>query len=200
MRDRSKQFVGRHIAIAIVLATSSLAARAATAHAAPGSVGVMFDAGVPDGLTGSVVYRPLRLLNVHGGLGTNLISVGVRAGASLYVLPTLVSPTINVEVGHYFAGDANATANRLGLTEDADSPILREVGYDYANLHLGLDVGRDRMSFYLHAGFSALRGKLHNLDELVAENASDDLTVSIGGDATASIVAPSARIGFVYFF
>ena len=160
----------------------------------------MFDVGVPDGLTGSAVYRPHQLVNVHGGLGTNLISVGLRAGATLYVLPTMVSPTVNVEVGHYFAGDANATANRLGFTDDSDNPILREVGYDYANLHLGVDVGRQRMSFYFHAGFSALRGKLHNLDELVAEDASEGLTVRVGEDATASIVAPSARIGFLFFF
>lgn len=190
--------MGRRIALAIVLAASSLAAQAA--DAAPGNIGVMFDAGVPDGLTGSVVYRPHHLVNVHGGLGTNLISVGVRAGASLYVLPTTVAPTVNVEVGHYFAGDANATANRLGITEDSDSPILREVGYQYANFHLGVDVGRDRMSFYFHAGFSALRAKLHNLDELVAEDANEDLTVRIGEGATASIVAPSARIGFLFFF
>ena len=192
--------MGRRISLAFVLATSSLAAVAARAHAAPGNLGVMVDAGVPDGLTGSVVYRPLRLVNVHAGLGTNLIGVGLRAGATLYVLPTAVAPTLNVEAGHYFAGDANATANRLGLTDDSDSPLLREFGYDYANLHVGVDVGRDRMSFYFHAGFSFLRGTLHNLDEVVAEDANEDLTVRIGEDATISIVTPSARIGFLFFF
>ncbi len=63
-----------------------------------------------------------------------------------------------------------------------------------------MDVGRDRMSLYFHAGFSALRGTLHNLDEVVAEDANEDLTVRIGENATASIVAPSARIGFLFFF
>lgn len=191
--------MGRRITLALAVA-SSLAAPAATAHAAPGNVGVMVDLGVPDGFNGSVVYRPHHLVNVHGGFGTNLISVGVRAGATLYVLPTFVAPTVNAELGHYFPGDANSTANRLGFTDDADSPVLRDFGYDYANLHIGVDVGRERMSFYFHAGFSAIRGKLRHLDELVAEDADEDLSVRVGEDATASLVAPSARIGFLYFF
>lgn len=160
----------------------------------------MVDAGVPDGLTASLVYRPIRPLNVHAGLGTNLIGLGVRLGATYYILPTTVAPSVSVELGHYFAGDANATFNRLGITSDSDSPLLREVGYDYANLHLGVEVGRERMSFYFHAGFSALRTTLHNLDEVVAEDANEDLTFRVGEDPTASVVGPSARIGFLFFF
>jgi hypothetical protein len=185
--------VVRRFAITVSLAVSSLATAAATAQASPGNLGVMFDAGVPDGLTGSVVYRPLRPVNVHAGLGTNLISLGVRAGASVYLMPTAIAPSLSGEIGHYFAGDATAIVG-------SDSPILREVGYDYANLHAGLEVGRERMSFYVHAGFSALRGKLNNIDEVVEEEASDTLTIRVGDDATASLVAPSARIGFLYFF
>jgi hypothetical protein len=185
--------VGRRFALIVSLAVSSLGIAAATAQASPGSLGVMFDAGVPDGLTGSVVYRPLRPVNVHAGLGTNLISLGLRAGASVYLMPTAIAPSLSLEIGHYFPGDATAIVG-------SNSPVLREVGYDYANLHAGLEVGRDRMSFYVHAGFSAIRGKLKNIDELVEEEASDTLTIRVGEDATASVVAPSARIGFLYFF
>jgi hypothetical protein len=192
--------VVRRIALSLSLALGSLIAAAPSVHASPGKLGVMVDAGVPDGLTGSVVYRPLHLLNVHAGIGTNLIGVGLRAGASVYLLPTWIAPSINVEAGHYFAGDANATMQRLGVTSDSDNPLLREVGYDYANLHMGVELGRDRMSFYLHAGFSALRVTVHNLDEAVAEDANEDLTFRVGEDPTATVVAPSARIGFLYFF
>jgi hypothetical protein len=190
--------VVRRIAISSSLALSWLAA--ASVHADPGSLGVMLDAGVPDGLTGSLVYRPLRPLNLHAGVGTNLIGIGVRAGASLFLLPTVVAPSLNAEVGHYFAGDANQTMSRLGIDSDSDSPVLREVGYDYANLHLGLHVGRDRMSFYIHAGFSFLRGTVHNLDEMVAEDANDSLTFRVDEDPVATVVAPSARLGLVVFF
>jgi hypothetical protein len=190
--------VVRRIAIVLPLALSCFTA--ASAHADPGSLGVMLDAGVPDGVTASFVYRPLRPLNLHAGVGSNLIGIGVRAGAQLFLLPTTIAPSLSAEAGHYFAGDANATMARLGIDSSSDSPVLRKVGYDYANLHLGLNVGRDRMSFYIHAGFSFLRGTIHNLDELVAEDANDSLTFRVDEDPVATVVAPSARVGFIFFF
>jgi hypothetical protein len=194
--------VARRIAVSLSLSLSfaALAAAANDASADAGSVGVMVDAGVPDGFNGSLVVRPFRPLNIHAGVGTNLISYGVRAGAQLYLLPTAISPTLSAEVGRYFPGDANEAIARLGVSADSDNPLLREVGYDYANLHLGLDFGREHFSFYIHAGFSAVRGKIRHLDELVAEDADESLTFEVGQDATANIVAPSARIGFLFFF
>lgn len=194
--------MARRVAFSLSLSLSfaALAAAASSAAADAGSIGVMVDAGVPDGFNGSLVFRPFRPLNVHAGVGTNLISYGVRAGASLYLLPTTVSPSLNAEVGRYFPGDANEAVNRLGVTTDSDNPLLREVGYDYANLHLGLDFGRETFSFYIHAGFSAVRGKLRHLDELVAQDADESLTFEVTQDATANLIAPSARIGFLFFF
>ena len=190
--------MGRRLGLCLSFCTAL--ASAGTAQASPRNMGVMVDAGVPDGFNGSFVYRPVPRINVHAGLGTNLVSMGLRAGASLYVLPTHVTPSVNIEAGHYFSGNANNTANRLGLASDSDSPILRQFGYDYVNFHLGVDVGRERFSFYFHAGFSALRGTLHNLDEVVAEDANEDLTFRVGEDATASAWTPSGRFGFLYYF
>ena len=196
-----RKLVGRRLFISTSLSLSFLAVAAAgTAQAGPGPVGVMVDMGVPDGLNGSIVVRPIRPLNLHLGMGTNLISYGVRAGATLYVLPTSITPSLNAEAGRYFPGDANAAANRLGLSSDSDNPLLREVGYDYGNLHLGLDIGRERFSFYIHAGLSTVRGKLRHLDEMVSEDADEDLTIEVRQDATATLVGPSGRIGFLFFF
>jgi hypothetical protein len=192
--------VARSAVLGFFLSLSAAAAAASPVQADPGSIGVMVDAGVPDGVNGSVVFRPFRPLHVHGGVGTNVISYGVRAGASLYLLPTFISPSLNVDAGHYFAGNANQAANRLGIASDSDSPLLREVGYDYANLHLGLDLGRDRCSFYIHAGWSYVRGKIRNLDEEVAQDADPSLTFAVAEDATVTLLVPSARIGFLYFF
>ena len=190
--------------LSLPLAAAASVAMGATAAASPAKLGVMVDAGVPDGFNGSLIYRPLRPIDLHAGIGTNLISMGVRAGASLYLLPTRVSPSLNAEAGHYFAGDANAAAARLGLGSGSDEPLLRDFGYDYANLHLGLDLGRDHFSFYLHAGWSIVRGTLHHLDEAVQDEANGDsdqeLTVEVGEGATVTVVAPSARIGFRFFF
>ena len=193
----------RRIALSTALslaAAAALTSSSRTAAAEPGSLGVMVDAGVPDGVTGSLVFRPLSMLHVHAGVGTNLISYGVRGGASLYLLPFAISPSLNAEVGRYFAGNANDAAYRVGLTDESDMPLLREVGYDYANLHLGLDFGRERFSFYVHAGMSAVQGKVKHLDELIAEDAEEGLTFEVRGDPTVKLITPSARIGLLFFF
>jgi hypothetical protein len=126
----------------------------------------------------------------------------------------VVSPSLNVEAGRYFRGDANKALVRLGLAEESNDPLLREVGYDYANLHVGIDIGRQRMSFYIHAGLSQIRGTITNLDEAIRNDAAEseeegspqepmemnELDVEIRRPPTITIVTPSARIGLVVFF
>lgn len=174
---------------------------AARAEAAPGRVGVMVDAGVPDGVNGSLLFRPVRWFQMSAGGGTNLISLGIRAGASVYLLPTRVSPTLSAEAGHYFPADANKALVRLGVTDESQDPLLREVGYDYANLHLGLDFGRERFSFYVHAGMSVMRGEVRNLAEAIADETGDSgITVEVVQNPVVTLVVPSARIGAVFYF
>ena len=64
--------------------------------------GVMADVGLPDGVGASLVYRPAKWLRVTGGGTYNMISSGLRAGASL--LPFGWGPSLTVEGGHYFDG------------------------------------------------------------------------------------------------
>jgi hypothetical protein len=194
------------VKLAAIALAAAILGHGAHAAAEPGRLGVMVDAGVPDGLTGSLVYRPIDMIRLHGGGGTNLISPGVRAGIAVIPLPFAVSPSLNVELGHYFAGDANRTARAFGAgdPEAPDSPLLREVGYDYANLHLGLEIGRSRFSFYLHAGFSAVRGQLRNLgEELSGDEAASmeaDPRIELRDDPIFTLWTPSARLGAIFFF
>lgn len=181
----------------------ALAALAGPASAETRRFGVMLDAGVPDGVTGSMVYRPISALQLHAGGGYNLIAPGIRAGVGFRPLPFAVAPSLNIELGRYFEGDANAAARRVGAasSEDPDNPLLREVGYDYANFHLGLDIGRRRASFYLHAGVSAVRGRVRNLEEAAANDQMDPSgpTVEIRDDPRITVWAPSARLGLIIY-
>jgi hypothetical protein len=185
---------------AVKAAPAVKAAAAVEAPAGHRRFGVMLDVGLPDGANASLVFRPLRYLDVHAGGGHNMISPGVRAGVAAH-LPTFVSPAIAAEAGHYFTADANKAVARLGLG-DSDDPLLREVGYDYANLHVGVEIGRERVQFYLHAGWSVVRGKLRNVDEAVAESADaeDGFTVEVREDPTITLVTPSAKLGLAVFF
>ena len=172
----------------------------------------MIDAGVPDGIVASLVVRPLRQIKLHGGVGYNLVAPGVRFGASLAPVRWWLTPSLNVEAGRYFVGDANGLASMFESEEsadggdggDGDNPILRELGYDYANIHLGIEIGSTRFSYYLQAGFSAIRGEIRNLDEALTNDDDDAMDggrrVEVRENAIVELWMPSARMGFVLFF
>lgn len=164
-------------------------------------VGVMVDAGLPDGANASLVVRPLSWLRVHGGGGTNMIGKGVRAGATL--LPFGGGPSATIEVGHYFDGDANGVARRF-VGSTFSSPLLERIGYDYANAHLGLDFGSRRATFYIHGGMSYVRADVHNFDSVVSSTASmnggnGSTEISINKDPTVRAWFPSAKLGLIVY-
>jgi hypothetical protein len=164
-------------------------------------LGVMVDAGLPDGANAALVLRPYSWLRAHGGGGTNMISKGVRVGATF--LPFGAGPSATVEVGHYFDGDANGVAQRFaGAT--FSSALLERVGYDYANAHLGLDFGSRRVTFYIHGGMSYIRADVHNVDSIVASTASmnggnGSTEISINKDPTVRAWFPSAKLGLIVY-
>jgi len=158
----------------------------------------MLDAGVPDGATASIVYRPWSFLRLAAGGGTNLISPGFRTGLSL-VLPGGI--TGSVEYGHYFQGDANGIWRSISGHPDAEVPALRQVGYDYANFHLGLEFGPSWLTFYFHGGMSYLTGQVKELGPTLTTAASSEgTTVTFASDPTISVWTVSARLGFIVYF
>jgi hypothetical protein len=164
-------------------------------------LGLMVDAGLPDGANASLVVRPFSWLRAHGGGGYNMISKGVRVGATL--LPFGAGPSATLEVGHYFDGDANGLAQRLAGSSFA-SPLLERVGYDYANAHLGLDFGSRRATFYIHGGMSYIRADVHNVDSVVASTASmnggtGSTEISITKDPTVRAWFPSVKLGLIVY-
>jgi hypothetical protein len=164
-------------------------------------LGVMMDAGAPDGANASLVFRPLSWLRAHGGGGYNLISKGVRAGVTL--LPFGAGPSATLEAGHYFDGDANGLARRFAGSTFS-SPLLERVGYDYANAHLGLDFGSRRAVFYIHGGMSYIRATIHNFDSVVATEASANggngsTEVAVKSDPIVRAWVPSAKLGLIVY-
>jgi len=164
-------------------------------------LGVMVDAGLPDGANASLVVRPFSWLRAHGGGGTNMIGKGVRAGATL--LPFGGGPSATIEVGHYFDGDANGVAKRFAGSTFS-SPLLERIGYDYANAHLGLDFGSRRATFYIHGGMSYVRADVHNFDSVVSSTASTNggngsTEISINKDPTVRAWFPSAKLGLIVY-
>lgn len=181
------------------LALTSLGLGLATtsvASAAP-LFGVSTDVGVPDGAMASIVVRPLSFLRAHAGAGYNAISTGFRAGATLS-LPFWLSPTASFSYGVYPEGDANPIARRVSGDADMHSPMLEKIGYQFADGYLGLQFGRERVSFQIEAGYSRIEGKIRNLSAAMDGEMDSQSTLTVQ-DPNVVVWSLSARIGLTVY-
>ena len=174
-------------AAVLVLVVTAPRAPAAAADPLP-RLGVMADVGVPDGGTAALVVRPLAQVRLSAGLSHNLIGPGVRGAITLVPLPTWFTPTLSVSYGHYFERDATSAARSVSGDPMLSSPALERVGYDYADAHLGLELGRRRVTFYLHGGLTRVTGHVRNLDQTTGgADGSGDVSVSFTRDPSVTL-------------
>ena len=190
-------------------AAQSESAPVVTAPVAPASrkrlpiLGVMADVGLPDGIIGSLAIRPLSWVRLSAGGGSNLISSGWRTGITL--LPFGAGPSASFEYGRYSDGDANGLAKKIVGGSFAGSPALQRVGYEYMNAHLGWDLGFRRFVFFVHAGVTMLRGRIHNLDAAIrdtttyANSATGTTEVVVPQDPTGKAVSASVKLGLIVY-
>ncbi len=173
-----------------LLAAALLLAAGARAQADDARFGLQLDLGVPVGVALAAVAQPFDVLRLDAGFGYDLIAFGLKGGVTLAPFRWAVSPTLGVEAGHYFAGDASRFASGSSA---ATRILLSSVGYDYVSADVGLEVGpRSRYLFYLRAGIAQLFGSVKNVDA-----AFKQATVA---DASASARLPAVRLGLVYLF
>ncbi len=159
-------------------------------------IGLMVDAGVPDGAIGSLVVRPWQWIRAYVGGGSNSVSRGWRGGLSL--VPFGAGPSVSVEYGHYSDGNANGLVRRLVSGDFAGSPLLERVGYDYFNAHAGLDFGGKNVIFFVHGGISKVWADIHNLNQ--AMKSSSSTTIEVSSDPKVTVVGSSLKVGLIVFF
>jgi hypothetical protein len=167
----------------------------------PVFLGLMADAGVPDGANASLVLRPASWLRLHGGGGTNTVSAGYRGGLTL-ILPAVVSPSFSFELGHYRDGDANGLVRRFVGGDGALQPLFERFGYTYVNTQLGLEVGRGPVQFFVHAGLSHVTATLHNATaalEKAGGTGDPSTTVVVREDPSVRAWVPSVKLGLVVY-
>ena len=133
-----------------------------------------------------------------------MVSKGVRGGVSL--LPFGVGPSVSLEAGHTFDGNANGLARTFAGSSYSDNAVLQRIGYDYANLHLGLDFGGRRVVFFIHGGMSYVRATVHNLNAEISNStsfggagSSGGTTVSFNQDPVVRVLTPSAKLGLIFY-
>jgi hypothetical protein len=186
-------------ALAALSAAVAAATTAGSALASPRlpRIGLMTDVGVPDGATLSLVYRPVAPLRVSLGASHNLVGPGVRAGITFAPVPWWISPTLSVSAGHFAERDANGVARMVTGDPTYSSPSLERFGYDYAEAHVGLALGRRHATFYVDGGVSRIAGNVHDL----AAAASGDAMASVSytEDPRVTVTTLSARVGLVVY-
>lgn len=145
----------------------------------------------------SFVLRPVDIARFHAGLGYNGISPGLRIGAAL--LPFGWGPSVSLDYGHYFEGDANGLAG-LFASADEGSALLERVGYDYVSLRAGMELGGDRFTFFTRGGISWVRTTIHELDSLLEPGGAitnGRTTITVNQDPVLNAFVPSLQLGLI---
>ncbi|HXU83557.1 MAG TPA: hypothetical protein VN914_19325 [Polyangia bacterium] len=187
-------------------AEEAVAQRTGAAQSArpPVVLGVLADAGVPDGANGALALRPTPWLRLHLGGGHNTVSAGYRGGFT--VLPLGAGPSFSMDVGHYRDGDANSLVRGFVGTNRWLAPLFQRVGYTYVNTQLGLELGRGSFQFFVHGGVSYLRAVIHNAQSALegrggtVNATTTNTTVRIGQDPIVRAWIPSVKLGLVVYF
>jgi hypothetical protein len=161
-------------------------------------LGVMLDVGAPDGIGLSVAVRPIRWLRINAGLATNTLSVGVRGGISLLPLSSIVSPSLNLDVGHYLDANYNDLIDRLGGIPLRSQIPISDVAFNYAGASLGLEIGKpERFSVYLRVGLTHGSMTIDETQALLQDVTGDtDLTAT---PLTLRFTVPSVKLGFLLY-
>ena len=161
-------------------------------------VGLMADAGLPDGFMGSLTVRPIPYLRLHAGAGANTSSPGVRGGLTL--LPLGTGPSLSLEVGHYLDGEANGLVRRSVAGLGRFASYVHRLNYTFANAHAGIDIGERGFTFFIHGGFTYLRARLRDVQ------APPDMVTSTGRTSIAfkedpiiKMFTPSLKVGLIVY-
>jgi hypothetical protein len=179
---------------------SVLSAETPAAARRPGLpvVGLMADAGLPDGFMGSLTIRPIEYLRLHAGAGTNSSSPGFRVGMS--VLPLGMGPSLNLEVGHYLDGDANGLVRVAVSGLGKFSTYVNRLNYTFANAHAGVDIGKQDFTFFVHGGFTYLHARLRDVmppPDTVSSTGRTSITFR--EDPIVKMFTPSVKVGLIVY-
>jgi hypothetical protein len=161
-------------------------------------LGFSLDAGVPDGASATVLYRPWKYVRFGGGMLYNYVGYGVMGSVS--VLPYFpVAPSLTLEAGHYFDANAASRISHFTHVDDNLKPLLERVGYTFVNAQLGIELGHPNWFVFF------VRGGLSRVWLSSSDAANVVVTTSAGtrvtfADPSARLGIPTAKVGLMFFF
>jgi hypothetical protein len=140
-------------------------------------------------------WRPYSWVHAQVGAGFNLISPGIRGGLTT-INPLVIPFSLTGEVGHYFDGNANRLVNSL-TGQGNDIAILRQVGYDYVNVLVGLTSGGKHFVYYFRTGMTYVRATVHDFQETASSLAKTPVEAS---DVHVTYHGPTLKFGVIAFY
>jgi hypothetical protein len=140
-------------------------------------------------------WRPYAWLYGQAGVAYNLISPGIRGGATV-TNPWFVPLSLTGELGHFFEGDANGLIRRL-TGQSSEIAVLQKVSYSYANALVGFTSNGQHFVFYLRAGVTRLWATVNNFQETVSKLAGESMETA---DAKVSYYGPTLKLGMIYLY
>ncbi len=157
--------------------------------------GLLVDGGVPGGTGLAGMFRPWRFLRVEGGLNWNYLSFGLRGGVTVIPFEWGLTPTLHLEGGHFFSGDASRFASGGGA-----KVLLGHIPEDYLSASLGLEFGsQQRFVFFLRMGLCWIRTEAQNIKEAIAAQNPGTTGVKSAGNMPLLLQVPTVSVGVVLF-
>jgi len=163
-------------------------------------LGVSLDVNAPDGGGLLLLFRPWWWIRLNGGVAYNAIGTGIRGGVSLAPVHWAITPTLNLDAGHYYSGDLTKFVSTNDPNEKA---LLSHIAYDFASAQFGLELGSQQsFAFYLRGGLTYLSTTISGKDLTNYANSKLNAGNQFGGmaDAKVTAVVPTIGLGFNIFF
>jgi hypothetical protein len=148
--------------------------------------GLSFNVGIPDGAGIDFIWHPARWARWQVGATYNTLNFGAHGGIT--VVPLGWGPSLTAEAGHSFNGSVNSVYG----THEA---VLGAVGYSYADLHAGLEFGRNRFTFFVHGGMTYLQSTIQGATQQI-----NNPNVTFTEGPNVLIWFPSFKTGINFYF
>lgn len=162
--------------------------------------GLSAAAGLPDGAVLSGVYRPVDALRLSAGASWNYFGFGVQGGVGLAPFHLPVDPTLNLEVGHYFGADMTWLADQSAGVPTELRPLLKDLGYSYANAQLGVEIGLPRrFVFFVRAGLSYFWATANGTATASTTDGTGQVVTVRIRDPSLRATLPSAKVGILFY-
>ena len=160
--------------------------------------GVRLGAGFPDGATVDFVFRPRPWVRLQAGPAWNYVSFGGQAGIALTPFRWAVSPVLEVRYGRFAGADLNKVIKDIPAEMQS---LATDVAYDYFNGQVAFEFGSPRgFTFSMAFGLTYFRTDIHGTGTTDKNTGTPDAVTVTVTDPALRAVAPSVRLGMLYYF